>query len=229
MKKNIVLLLSVLAIAGCNFKTNPDESVNYNSKYCIMRDSDGKDAVKTEFVEVTNLKETVKEYNNVNGEWEFTRKVVSERTFDSYGNAAQITNSSYDASDNLIYVSKARYEYTYLGNRPESCTVSEEVDGEWVNTQRREYRYEFGNNLVSSTVNYDLVAHDGTVPESMDEFAYNNGIISACTRYIFKEDSQKWATLFAETYIYDGYGRLTAKKVEYPSTPELSYTLSYFY
>lgn len=229
MKKNIALLLSALAIAGCNLNTQPDVDINYNSKYCVLTDSDGKETVKTEFVEVTNLKETIKEYNKVDGNWEFTRKVVSERTFDSYGNAAQITTSYYDTSDRLTGVSKSRYEYSYMGNRPETCTVSEEVDGEWVDTQRREFFYEFGNNLVSSTVNYDLVAHDGTVPESMDEYAYTNGIIAACTRYVFKEDSQKWATLFAESYVYDDYGRLTSKKVEYPSVPELSYTLTYFY
>ncbi|MDO5322206.1 MAG: hypothetical protein Q4F39_07490 [Bacteroidia bacterium] len=229
MKKIFALSLAALAIAGCNFNANPDEDINYTSKHCIVTDLDGRNISKTEFVETGRAKETSKEYDCVNNSWNFKRKIVTERTFDTYGNTILLKSSFYDASDNLTGVNQVKYEYNYQGTRPADCSIYEEVDGEWVNTQYSIYSYDFGNDIVSSTLTYDLVASSLELPSIKDEYAYSNGSMTNYTRYVIDEASMKWNTLFTTTYTYDQYGRLVTVRTEYPAAAVSSNILTYYY
>lgn len=229
MKKIFALSIAALAIAGCNFNTDPDEDINYTSKYCIVSDLNGHNISKTEFVETGRVKETAKEYEYVDNNWDFKRKIVTERTFDTYGNTILLKRSFYDASDNLSGVSQVKYEYNYQGTRPADCNVYEEVNGDWVNTQYSIYSYDFGNNIVSSTLTYDLVATGMELPYMNDEYAYSNGLMTNHTRYVIDEASQKWNTLFTATYNYDQYGRLVTVRTEYPAAAASSNLLTYYY
>lgn len=229
MKKFLALSFAALAIASCNFNTNPDEEISYTSKYCIMSDLNGHNILKTEFVESTRAKETVIEYIFVDANWAFKDKVVAERTFDSFGNVISIKSSYYDSSDKLMDVAQARYEYEYFGNRPSSCNVFEEVGEDWVNTEYRIYNYDFGNDLVSSIDTYDLIIFGDELPYTRDEYAYSNGMLSANTRYVIEESSKKWNTLYLSTYTYDSYGRLITRRIEYPSAASSSSLITYYY
>lgn len=229
MKKILALLFAAVAIASCNFKTNPDEDINYTAKYCVVSDLDGHNISKTEFIETSRIKEVSKAYDYVDNQWSFRSKFVTERTFDSYGNAILMKRSYYDASDNLMDVSQVKYEYNYQGERPLECNVYEEVDGEWVNTQYCYYFYDFGGNIVSSLLTYDLVGFSEELPHTKDEYAYSNGMMTNNTRYVIDEASKKWNTLFAATYTYDEYGRLVTVRTEYPSAAVSSNLVTYCY